>query len=197
MIWHLDYKYTLVPLLEHYGLLKSNDDDFCPMPQLYTWPVNNDSIPAFNTFEDQAKEVKSVLNALTRYNDLHEELFGAYNHGYGLMERPDDRTLAKIGNGSFHTFLQDNDLLALQFVAKSFLTFTGYGTLKEIPAIYGLIWVTPNIIFDVVTMRGGTRSLKFKSIAELFPKIVEQEKLDVIYNFDVVDLQKGQNHKYR
>ena len=137
------------------------------------------------------------MNALTRYNDLHEELFGAYKHDYGLMERPDDMTLAKIGNRSFHTFLQDNDLLALQFVAKSFLTFTGYGTLKEIPAIYGLIWVTPNIMFDVVTMRGGTRSLKFKSIAELFPKIVEKEKLDVIYNFDVIDLQTGQNHKYR
>ena len=151
VIWHLDYKYTLVPLLEHYGLLKSNDDDFCPNPQLFTWPANNDSIPAFNTFEDQAKEVESVLNALTRYNDLHEELFGAYNHGYGLMERPNDRTLAKIGNGSFHTFLQDNNLLDLQFVAKMFLTFPGYGTLKEIPAIYGLIWVTPNIMFDVVT----------------------------------------------
>lgn len=196
-LWDADYKDTLVPLLEHHGMLKSNGDDFCPNAQLFTWPANNDSIPAFNTFEDQAKEVESVLNALTRYTDLHQELFGTYNHRYGLMERPDERTLSKIGNGSFYNFLQENDLLDLQFVSKMFLTLTGYGTLKEIPAMYGLIWVTPINLFDVVTMRGGTRTLKFKSIAEIFPKMVEQEKLHVEYNFHVIDLKKGQSHNYR
>ena len=196
-LWSANYKDTLVPLLEQYGLLKHNGDDLCPNAQLFTWPANNDSTPAFNTFKDQAKEVESVLNALTRYTDLHQNLFGTYDHRYGLMERPDERTLAKIGKASFYHFLQDNDLLDLKFVSQMFLTLTGYGTLKEIPAIYGLIWLTPNNLFDIVTNGGGVRTLKFKSIAEIFPKIVEQENLHVMYNFHVIDLNKGQKHNYR
>ena len=194
VLWGPDYQHTLVPLLKKYDLLK---DDFCPEPQMYTWPANNESLPAFNTHDHQFKYKESTMEALTNYADLHQELFGNYDNAFGLMQRPDQLTLAKIGPGSFYDFLKANDLLALEFVSKLFLTASGYGTLREIPAIYGLIWAKPNLLFDAITMRGGIRTLKFKSIAELFPKIVDQEKLNVLYNFNVIEVSKGQNHRYQ
>ena len=194
VLWGQDYQNTLVPRLKKFGLFK---DHFCPMPQLYTWPTNNDSLVAFNTFDDQTKNKESTLKALMGYTNLHRELFGNYNNDFGLMQRPDQETLTKIGEGSFHDFLKANDLLALEFVIKLIMTASGYGTLREIPAIYGLIWARPNLLFDAVTMRGGIRTLKFKSIAEVFPKMVEQEKLNVLYNFNVIQVSKGDKLNYR
>ena len=196
LLWGLDYQHTLIPLLKKYGIL-TKDNNFCPLPQLHIWPLNNDSKEPKEAFKQTKEQAEKVLYALDAYIDLHHELFGIYNNDFGLMPRPNERTLAKIGQGSFHDFLQANGLLALEFVTKLILTASGYGTLKEIPAIYGLIWATPTILFDAVTMRGGVRTLKFRSIAEIFPKIVQEENLNVRYNFDVVKVRKGQRLNYK
>ena len=62
-------------------------------------------------------------------------------------------------------------------------------TLQEVPAIYGLIWATPRVLFDLLLNR-ASKALKNKSIAQLFPKMVEDENLDVVFNFDVVSIKR-------
>ena len=63
-------------------------------------------------------------------------------------------------------------------------------TLKEIPVIYALLWAPPRALFDSTTAQGQTKALKWKSLAELFPTMVEEENLNVIFNFDVVEIKR-------
>ena len=61
-------------------------------------------------------------------------------------------------------------------------------TLQEVPVIYGLIWATPLAVFDLFVV--GSKALKNKSIGQLFPKMVEDEDLDVVFNFNVVSIKR-------
>ena len=53
-----------------------------------------------------------------------------------------------------------------------------------------MIWAPPRALFDTATAQGETRSLKWKSIGELFPTMVQQENLNVVYNYDVVNIKR-------
>ena len=69
------------------------------------------------------------------------------------------------------------------------INFWSIRTLQEIPAIYALIWVPPRVIFESATGQGISSALKGKSIGQLFPKMVDQEGLNVIFNFNVVSIK--------
>ena len=62
-------------------------------------------------------------------------------------------------------------------------------TLQEVPAIYALIFVTPRPLFEVM-LGIGIRTFKHNTIGQLFPKMVEDENLNVIFNFDVVSIKR-------
>ena len=67
--------------------------------------------------------------------------------------------------------------------------FSKSRTLQETPVIYGLIWATPRVLFDRA-IGIGSKALKNKSIGQLFPKIVEDEDLEVVFNFNVVSIKR-------
>ena len=61
-------------------------------------------------------------------------------------------------------------------------------TLQEVPVIYGLIKVTPRTLLETV-LGIGVKTFRHNTIGQLFPKIVDQEDLKVIFNFNVVGIK--------
>ena len=52
------------------------------------------------------------------------------------------------------------------------------------PLIYGLIWNTPQTILDLIT--GSQFFLTEDSIDELFPLMVKDKGIKVMFNFEVI-----------
>eukprot|EP00093_Oithona_nana_P004323 04323.XXX_83947_85710_1 [CDS] Oithona nana genome sequencing. len=190
VLWTADYATTLVPLLEKYGLKEEDDSNvMIPAYQNIYWPTNSDTVPGFLPSSlATPQSFVAIVQALNAYTDLHQGYLGIYGNEYGLMQRPSQETLDMIGDGSIKDFLVANDLLALEPLFRIFFNINGYGTLQEVPVIYGLIWATPLAVFDLFVV--GSKALKNKSIGQLFPKMVEDEDLDVVFNFNVVSIKR-------
>ena len=52
------------------------------------------------------------------------------------------------------------------------------------PLIYGLIWVTPRAVLDVIV--GDVFFLREDSLQELFPLMVKDMGIKVLFNFEVI-----------
>ena len=52
------------------------------------------------------------------------------------------------------------------------------------PLIYGLIWITPRAVLDALA--GNIFFLKEDNIQELFPLMVKDMGIKVIFNFEVI-----------
>ena len=105
--------------------------------------------------------------------------------------------------GSFYNFLQVNQLDALIPLFEGFLQNNAYGCvffkfvlntivciyvsftspIYDLPTIYGMIWCTPNMMVDIIAFKA--KQLQRKSIADLFPLMVEDQDIPVYYDFDV------------
>ena len=119
------------------------------------------------------------------------------------MNRPDETTMQSL-KGSFYNFLQVNQLDALIPFFEGFLQNNAYGCvffkcvlntivvciyvsfaspIYDLPTIYGMIWCTPNMMVDIIAFKA--KQLQRKSIADLFPLMVEDQDIPVYYDFEV------------
>ena len=187
-----DYEATLLPLLRDFGFFDNGTD---PVPLEFTyWPKNNVSVKsiesslklAFLTVgkvlqtKDKGVILGKVMSDLNRYTDLHHQYFG--NYKYGLMSRPDESTMQSL-KGSFYDFLKSNQLVTLVPLFEGFLQNNAYGPIYDLPTIYGMIWCTPNMMIDIIAFKA--KQLQRKSIADLFPMMVEDQNIPVLYDFEV------------
>lgn len=53
------------------------------------------------------------------------------------------------------------------------------------PAIYGLIWTTPRYVVDGL-IGGTTKFFKDRTFDELFRLMVDDQDIDVKFNYDVI-----------
>lgn len=105
----------------------------------------------------------ALLKAVSKYNKLHKDIFGEIE--FSMPERLSKDALGKIDK-TFFDFLQDNDLHALA----AFLMFAhaaqGYGYVKSIPAFYGLLWISPELLSGYVQMSMHQQIEEVKLLAE-------------------------------
>ena len=69
-----------------------------------------------------------------------------------------------------------------------------HSTIYQVPTLYGLIWLTPKLLIDTFT-GVGLKNLKKGSMDEVFPLMVQDQNIPVIFNFDVKHVQKQQNYQ--
>merc|ERR1719401_581305 len=104
---------------------------------------------AFNhTFLEQNVESIRELNflsAVERYNLKHNELMRYTHPGYTFPERPSASARKELSK-TFQEFLVDNDLSSLTAILQIAQAAQGYGYLTRVPAYYGLLWITPELL---------------------------------------------------
>lgn len=54
----------------------------------------------------------------------------------------------------------------------------------DLPVIYGMLWCTPNMVMDILVNKTN-QLVDGQSIADLWPKIVEEEKIPVVFNQEI------------
>ena len=100
-------------------------------------------------FTTELKVLGALISAVKQYNILHESLLGKIE--FSMPPRLNASTLQKI-NMTFAEFVEKNDLHALS----GFLMFAhaaqGYGYVTSIPALYGLWWISPELLNRYVQM---------------------------------------------
>jgi len=100
-------------------------------------------------FSDTLKVIAALVDAVNKYNSLHEKVFGEVE--FSMPSRLSPEELQRV-NMTFGDFLESNDLYAIS----GFLTFAhaaqGYGYVGSIPALYGLWWITPELLAGYVQM---------------------------------------------
>merc|ERR1712228_947233 len=76
----------------------------------------------------------------------------------------------------------------------------GYGILDRIPAFYGLLWTTPELlmasanIFRVARDASNVIVLS-KGYEHLWSKMILKHKLNIVYNVNVTEIDRRLNHK--
>ena len=99
-------------------------------------------VPWF-AFSEKLKVLGALITAVKQYNKLHASLLGEVE--FSMPSRPTQSVLKQL-NKTFKEFLEDNNLHALS----GFLMFAhaaqGYGYVTSIPALYGLWWISPELL---------------------------------------------------
>ena len=90
-----------------------------------------------------------LLYAIWKYSRIYKKLFGTTKLPYAVPLHLSDDVLEKI-NMSLIDFLRKNKLDALISLLRIMQAAQGYGYLENIPAYYGLCWVTPEFLLGLV-----------------------------------------------
>jgi hypothetical protein len=139
--------------------------------------ITNNASPTYN--------LSLFLKAVIKYVKLHHSMFGKYQGE--LMQKPTAFVLTKTA-GSIKDFLEREMLQPLIPYLEISNAAQGFGYLDEIAALYGLFWITPNLIITA-----AFRALKiekdpyqfyiFKNgFEKLLNTIVKEEKFDIRFN---------------
>ncbi|XP_021361056.1 polyenoic fatty acid isomerase-like isoform X2 [Mizuhopecten yessoensis] len=154
--------YTQPDYTEIYRLVNEFDaGHLLPMPSPTVW-VNNKKHPIPITSLQNSIRVLMRLRpditnttvaagilqqAIRKYLGLHIGMFGTYEGE--LMPRPCDAILSKI-NMTFLDFLKVHQIEALKGMFMSAMTAQGYGHVDEISTLYGMMWMTPRFLEEIV-----------------------------------------------
>merc|ERR1719369_1191154 len=103
------------------------------------------------------------------------------------MRRPPNNIMNHL-KGTFMDYVHKNNLQALIPLLRILSTQRGYATLEEMPLIYGLISVTPRSVLDALA--GNIFFLTEDNIQDLFPLMVKDMGIKVMFNFEVIECQK-------
>jgi len=137
----------------------------------------------------------SVIMAIRTYLRVHREIFGDFK--YGLPPCPTEEALTRI-NKTYLEFLQDNDCVALAPIVRLVMSGQGYG-LDEIPALYGLWWITHGVLEDFLKEKsGGPRVVNvFKTgFQTLWEEIAKKDGLDIKFGTQIKKVNRNlQNPK--
>ncbi|MBT6489361.1 MAG: NAD(P)-binding protein [Deltaproteobacteria bacterium] len=90
-----------------------------------------------------------VVLELQRYKRIHRNILGSYTGQ--LPPRPPEHILRDLST-PFLTWLKNHELDLLVSIFRLFQSAQGYGYLETVPALYGLMWNTPEVI-DIATQQ--------------------------------------------
>jgi len=116
-----------------------------------------------------------------RYIQLHRKIMG--------KERPMPTSRINqwdLLNKSFEQFLEDHFLFELIPYFTYGYEAQGYGTIAEIPAYYGMVWMTPETILPRKGV--GTVGCLIDGFDSLWKKIVVQESLNIVFSVNITKI---------
>lgn len=91
-----------------------------------------------------------IAEAMAGYVVLHEAFMELFMGTTGPMPLKQPPLFSKLGSVPFEQFLYDNGLMAMVGLLQYGYSVQGYGSLKNAPAYYGMIWITPAVIAGIL-----------------------------------------------
>ena len=135
-----------------------------------------------------------MLQAMRRYQKVHREVMGAY---HGTLPPRLSHKRQEMVNMTFHEFLKKHGCVALAPLLLAGHTAQGYGLLDTIPAFYGLMWFTADLVERFIDFKKDPakaeptlRMLK-GGWASLWQKMKDQDKLDVRLGHQVLKVLRA------
>eukprot|EP01084_Bolivina_argentea_P062232 113785_1 len=136
--------------------------------------------------------------AVQQYSKVWEDICGKRKQTVDKVrafpEKPKPENLKRL-NCTFFEFLVNNKLEALIPALIYSQSMQGYGILDRIPAFYGLLWTTPELmrttadIFRVVKDASNVIVLS-KGYEHLWSQMVLKHKLNIIYNANIINIDR-------
>ena len=134
----------------------------------------------------------SLLEAIWHYDRLYKRLFETSELPYAMPIRLSAEVLEQI-DMTFLELLQQNGLDALVGLLKIAQAAQGYGYLEDIPAYYGLCWITPELLNGLVKQSIGlthiTRMLP-DGYQTLWRTIAEKDALSIKLSTDIHGIER-------
>lgn len=166
-------------------------------------------VPTVMVYDEYVTELaKSILNItsnleldfllaeeLIKYTALHIKFMGEESP-MPLTEPRDGFFFKNYLYHTFHEYLEYHDLPALKGILQYGYEVQGYGSLKSIPAYYGLIWMTPAIIETILGDKTGILSKPVvtawsKGWGDLWRQIVQKNDLQISYNTIITSITRS------
>ena len=127
-----------------------------------------------------------------RYVALHEGLFGT-NFIPFLFPRPSPEVLFKI-KGSFADFLIRNNLPLMNTLVYALFTRTGYGQPNRLGAVYGLSFLTPRVVRNLLLDGNPRTTLIDTGLVDVLETLVKRFQIDIKLNADIQKIVRHKNH---
>lgn len=140
-----------VPANQTYLWNGTSDESMAVLREQYYVQLIIQDRPELSPDEAVLVFVEQILRYIIEYFDI----FGV-SKGQ-LPPQPNDMNMVR---GSFLEYLRRNNLLDTRHYFVGSLTLQGYGQLDEIPALYGLIWNTPQLVLATILAVGATKRSK-------------------------------------
>jgi len=137
-----------------------------------------------------------LLKAVKRYSELHRQILGRYA---GLMPpRPTAASWERMSM-SFSEFLATNGLETLTPQLDLLVTANGYGYLDDVPAFYGLLVATPELLSASIASQQDPQgaeplfAMLLGGFDALWARMVEQAGLDVRTGHAVTRIERSED----
>eukprot|EP01083_Nonionella_stella_P030193 82852_1 len=136
--------------------------------------------------------------AIKQYTHIHEEICGKRMQTDQKVRRfpqkPNEEQMKRL-NCTFLEFLMKNKLEELIPCLLYSQSMQGYGILDRIPAFYGLLWTTPELLRTTgnilrVAMDASNVIVLSKGYEHLWTQIVLKHKLQIKYNVEVTQIDR-------
>jgi hypothetical protein len=130
---------------------------------------------------------------LAKYSLLHLEYMGLH---MPMPATPPSALQREFGKQNFLEFLEYHNLLALVGVLQYGYEVQGYGVLRQIPAYYGLVWITPAITWTILMDSLYLEDTPIVTAwtlgwGNLWKQIVEKNGLNITLNAETVRITRA------
>jgi hypothetical protein len=146
---------------------------------------------------DAASAKKVIGAAVLKYVQVHNELVGDLKRGVFPEMPTSAKAKAAIDGKSFGEFLTDNGMSALIGYLELADSAQGYGLLFEVPALYGLWWIHPEILLNTITAQPKpSLTMLKKGYHQLWQAVADKHNLNVVFNADVTSIERERAGKH-
>ena len=139
--------------------------------------------------------IEFIVSA-NKYITKHKEIFGE-NYQYSVLPKPNDKNL-KLISMTMMEWLKKNDLEGMIPLYLLVYSMFGYGSIKDIPAYYGLWWFKPKIVEAMVSLQNivdpkPTAKITSLGFQKLWINMIEKHDIDVEFNCNVKSINRNLN----
>ncbi len=143
----------------------------------YSWPLST---------EDHIKVIADLGLLIAAYTLIHQEVFLSLGNNMPIPQPANDPF--GLYTKTFGQFLQDNNMAPLIGFLQYAYEVQGYGDLNHIPAYYGLVWVSPEMIEPFGKTAGVTGFTK--GWEDVWIQLVEKLNLNIQLNANVLKIER-------
>jgi thioredoxin reductase len=141
---------------------------------------------------DAAGATKAVGAAILKYVKTHHQLVGDLKRGV-MPEMPTSPVAkAAIEGKTFGEFLENHGMEVLIGYLELAQSAQGYGLLFEVPALYGLWWIHPEILLNTISNKPKpSLTMLKKGYHQIWKTIADKHQLDIVYEATVKEVTRN------